>query len=148
MSEKKNVICTSCGAINKVPVADAEKPTKEAKCGKCHNQLFNGRPIKLNEKNFSGYLEKSDLPVVVDFWADWCGPCQAMAPHFAQAAEALEPEVLFAKLDTDNAQSTAGAYNIRGLPTIILFKKGEEIARQAGQMSAGQIQSWVKQHLG
>lgn len=147
MSDTSNVICTSCGAINRVPANSAEKPMMDAKCGKCSNLLFHGRPITLNEGNFNGYLGKSDLPIVVDFWADWCGPCKMMAPAFAQAAKELEPDVLFAKLDTDQAQKTAGEYNIRGLPTVVLFKNGKEIARQAGAMSAPQIQNWVKENL-
>ena len=138
------VVCTSCGALNRLP---EDKPALEAKCGKCHNTLFKGAPVNLNDNNFSGFLQKSDLPVVVDFWAEWCGPCKMMAPAFHQAAGELEPKVILAKLDTDANQKAGGAYNIRGIPTIIIFKKGEEVARKSGAMSAPQIKGWVEENL-
>ena len=138
------VVCTSCGALNRLP---EDKPALEAKCGKCHNTLFKGAPVNLNDNNFSGFLQKSDLPVVVDFWAEWCGPCKMMAPAFHQAAGELEPKVILAKLDTDANQKAGGAYNIRGIPTIIMFKKGEEVARKSGAMSAPQIKGWVEENL-
>ncbi len=145
MSETaKKVVCTSCGALNRLP---EDKPALEAKCGKCSNNLFKGVPVNLNDNNFSGFLKKSDLPVVVDFWAEWCGPCKMMAPAFHQAAGQLEPKVILAKLDTDANQKSGGAYNIRGIPTIIMFKNGEEVARKSGAMSAPQIKGWVEENL-
>ncbi len=145
MSETaKKVVCTSCGALNRLP---EDKPALEAKCGKCHNKLFKGAPVNLNDNNFAGFLQKSDIPVVVDFWAEWCGPCKMMAPAFHQAAGELEPKVIFAKLDTDANQKSGGAFNIRGIPTIIIFKNGEEVARKSGAMGVPQIKSWVEENL-
>ena len=144
MSDAKQIVCPSCGAINRVR---ADKPAGEANCGKCHVSLFHGLPVDLSEAVFTRFLKKNDIPVLVDFWAEWCGPCKMMAPEFTKAAGQLEPEVRLAKLDTDAAQTVAGSYNIRGIPTMILFQNGEEIGRHSGAMSSSQIVQWVQRNL-
>lgn len=140
----KEIVCPHCSAVNRVP---AEKPAKDAKCGKCHAALFDGHPVALDSGNFKRHLTRNSIPVVVDFWADWCGPCKMMAPEFARAAQSLEPEVRFAKLDTEAAQSEAAALGIRSIPTMILFQNGREVARQSGAMPAGHISQWVRESL-
>ena len=144
MGDSKHIVCPHCGATNRVPAARlAENPT----CGKCHQALFTGRPADLDDARFSKMIGKSDIPVVVDFWAEWCGPCKMMAPAFAAAAGEMEPEVRFAKVDTEAARATAARFNIRSIPTLALFQGGREIARQPGAMSAPDIQRWVRSHL-
>jgi thioredoxin 2 len=139
------IVCPACSAVNRVP---AGKSPQEAKCGKCHSALFDGQPVVLDASNFSRHLKRNSIPVVVDFWADWCGPCKMMAPEFARAAKAMEPEVRFAKLDTEAAQEQAAQLGIRSIPTMILFKDGREVARQSGAMPAGHITQWVRESLG
>jgi thioredoxin 2 len=143
MSDSKHIVCPSCSAVNRLPAA---KLAKGPKCGKCGAQIFTGKPTELTDQSFERHISRSDIPVVVDFWADWCGPCKMMAPQFEQAAKQLEPEVRFAKLDTDAAQATAARFNIRSIPTIALFKGGREVARQAGAMGAADIVRWVRSH--
>ena len=143
MSDSKHIVCPSCSAINRLP---ANKLAQGPKCGKCGAPIFTGKPAELTDQNFERHVSRSDIPVVVDFWADWCGPCKMMAPQFEQAAKQLEPEVRFAKLDTDAAQATAARFNIRSIPTIALFKGGREVARQAGAMGAADIVRWVRSH--
>lgn len=135
------IVCPNCAAVNRVP---AEKDARAAKCGKCGSALFGGHPAAFDDRSFEKQITRSSVPVVVDFWADWCGPCKMMAPEFVKAAQALEPAVRFAKLDTEAAQQTAAAYGIRSIPTMIVFHKGREIARQSGAMQAGHIVQWVK----
>jgi thioredoxin 2 len=136
------IVCPSCAAVNRVA---AGKPATEAKCGKCHESLFSGHPTALTDQNFAKHVTRNSIPVVVDFWADWCGPCKTMAPEFEKAARALEPEVRFAKLDTEAAQHSAAQLNIRSIPTMILFQGGREVARQSGAMPAGHIIQWVRE---
>ena len=138
------IVCPTCSAVNRVP---ADKSPLEAKCGKCHRALFDGHPVVLTSANFVKHLSRSSIPLVVDFWAEWCGPCKMMAPEFARAAAALEPQVRFGKLDTEAAQNEAAAHGIRSIPTMILFKDGLEAARQSGAMPAGQIIQWLRQNL-
>lgn len=135
------IVCPACSAVNRVP---PEKPAGEARCGKCHQPLFSGAPVELTAANFDKMITRNGIPVVVDFWAEWCGPCKMMAPEFRKAAEALEPAVRFAKLDTEAAQAQAAAHGIRSIPTMILFRDGREVARQSGAMPAGQIVQWVR----
>jgi thioredoxin 2 len=137
--------CTRCNALNRVP---AERLANGPKCGQCKQPLFDGHPATLTDANFGEIVGRSSLPVVVDFWAPWCGPCQSMAPHFECAASALEPAVRLAKLNTEENSKTSLRLRIRSIPTMILFRNGEEVARKAGAMDSRAISDWVKSAMG
>lgn len=137
----KIVVCPSCAGLNRVPL---DKLASGGNCGKCHFPLFTGHPVPLTSANFTAHMMKSDIPLLVDFWASWCGPCLQMAPAFEAAAAKLEPYVRLGKLDTQAEQSIAGRYQIRSIPTLALFSKGKEIARQSGAIPASAIVSWVQ----
>ena len=141
MTDPKHIVCPSCSATNRLP---AERLEQGPKCGKCGEPIFASKPVELTDANFDKHVGRNDIPVVVDFWAPWCGPCKMMAPAFEQAAGELEPQVRLAKLNTEEAQNTAARFNIRSIPTIALFRNGQEIARQPGAMGAADIVRWVK----
>lgn len=144
MSENLHIVCPRCSSVNRIPQSRlADRP----KCGKCHNPLFNGHPIELTSGNFQTQMGRNDIPLLVDFWAPWCGPCKMMAPAFEQAAVRLEPHVRLAKLNTENEQSIGARFGIRSIPTLALFRGGRELARQAGTMGSADIVRWVQAHL-
>lgn len=134
-----HLACPHCHALNRVP---ASRLADGPNCGQCHQPLLTGQPLELTVDHAERHISRNDIPVVVDFWAPWCGPCQMMAPAFAQAAAAL-PQVRFAKINTQNETTLGQRFAIRSIPTLILFVGGREIARQAGAMDAASIQRWI-----
>lgn len=138
-----HLVCPSCATTNRV----TEGRLREAPvCGKCATPLMAAEAVSLSDEALPKFLEGTELPVLVDFWAEWCGPCKAMAPQFASAANQL-PEVRFIKVDSDYAPGASARYHIRSIPTLILFKGGNEVARMSGVMPAAQLLSWIRQHL-
>ena len=141
--EIRHIVCPHCTSLNRIP---GEKDARKAKCGHCHQPLFTGRPVPASAKSFATHIERNDIPVLVDFWAQWCGPCKAMAPVYERVASELEPEVRFLKVNTEAEPELAARYNIRSIPTLMLFRKGDIVAQQAGALDAQMLRSWLRRH--
>jgi thioredoxin 2 len=135
------VVCPQCQSANRIPTA---RLGDNPRCGKCKQALFNGHPISLTDQTFDRHLTRSDVPLVVDFWAPWCGPCKMMAPFFEQAASELEPHVRLVKVNTDENPMLAQRYQINSIPTTAVFKGGREVARQPGAMNLPQLLQWIQ----
>lgn len=138
------LVCSDCGSVNRLPT---DRPPADAKCGRCGLKLFTAHPRDVDGATFDRHVARSALPILVDVWAPWCGPCLTMAPAYEAAARDLEPRVVMIKLNSDKEQVISSRLGIRGIPTLILFHRGSEIARTSGAMSAGQIAAWVRGKL-
>ena len=140
MSTNRQIVCGHCGKINRLP---AERAVAGARCGSCHQPIFDGHPVEVDEAGLERHLAQSSLPLLVDVWAPWCGPCRSMAPMFERAAEELEPKVRLLKLNADNAPSVSARLGISGIPTLLLIHGGREIARTSGAMDTETIVAWT-----
>ena len=143
-ADARHIVCPHCDSVNRVP---AGKPAAEAKCGHCHKPLFTGHAVPVAAASFDRHIQRNDIPVVVDFWAEWCGPCKMMAPVYERIAGELEPEMRFLKLDTDRENAIASRYGIRGIPTLIVFRNGKVAAQRAGAMDAGTLRAWLSEQM-
>jgi thioredoxin 2 len=140
VSDGVHVVCGNCGGVNRVPRARIEE---DPKCGKCKASLLKGPPTELTEQTFDPFIGRNELPVVVDFWADWCAPCKMMAPVFVQAAREQGTRVRFAKIDTDTAPGISQRYAIRSIPSLLLFRGGAEVDRAVGALDAARLRAWL-----
>ena len=136
----QHIVCPHCHTVNRL---SSERLPQPPRCGQCKEPLFTGHPLELTGRSFQKHIERNVIPVVVDFWAAWCGPCKMMASSYAQAAATLEPKVRLAKLNTEQEQGIAAQFNIRSIPTLVIFKAGREIDRKSGAMSATDIVRWI-----
>ncbi|HEX7080557.1 MAG TPA: thioredoxin TrxC [Gammaproteobacteria bacterium] len=143
MSNPRHVVCPHCLAVNRIP---SSRLGEAPKCGQCHRALFDGKPHEVSGSAFQKHVSRNDIPVVVDFWAEWCGPCRMMAPEFERAAASLGRDFRLLKLNTEAEQEIAARLGIRSIPTMVMFAGGREIARQSGAMRAGDIERWVRGH--
>lgn len=140
----KHIVCPHCHGVNRVP---EERLGDGPKCGACKTTLFAGQPVALDGASFVTHIERSDIPVVVDFWAPWCGPCRIMAPVFEQAAARLEPRARLAKVNTEVEQQLAARHGIRSIPTLVVFRRGRELDRVSGALDARRLEDWVGRWL-
>ena len=144
MTDSLHIVCPHCHTTNRISQADL---TKSPNCGSCHQPLFEAHSTAFDQAAFEKHIGRSQIPVLVDFLAPWCGPCRQMAPGYEQAAAELEPQVRVAKVDTEQAQSLGARFNIRSIPTLVLFVGGQEVARRAGALGGNDIVRWVRSNL-
>lgn len=144
MNEKLHIVCPHCESVNRVP---ADRLREQPNCGSCHAALFTGHPIALTTRQFDLHASRAEIPLVVDFWASWCGPCKMMAPAYEAAAKILEPQVRLAKVNTEEEQALAARFRITSIPTLICFRGGREVARQPGALGPHDIVRWVRSHM-
>lgn len=144
MSEFTHIVCPHCNGTNRIP---SGKTPDEAKCGRCKQSILDTKPINLTTENFQQHLQKNDIPVIIDFWAPWCGPCKMMGPNFEQASQNFRARVRFAKVNTEEQQSLGAHFNIRSIPTLILFKQGKEVDRLSGALDANQLITWLNERV-
>jgi thioredoxin 2 len=140
MTDSMFITCASCGAKNRVP---SNRVSQDPVCGKCKTGVLTPAPINLDDQGFQRFIQNNDMPIVVDFWASWCGPCQMMAPIFNQVSQEMFQSVRFVKVDTEQAQQTSAQYGIRSIPSLLVFKNGREIARQAGALDKSSLTQWL-----
>lgn len=141
MNATNHIVCPHCAAVNRIP---SDRLRDDPKCGKCHQALFGPKPADVSGEAFRQHVSRNDIPVVVDFWASWCGPCRMMAPEFERASAELGPAARLIKLNTENEQDVAAQFSIRSIPTMIMFRNGAEVARQSGAMRSADIIRWVQ----
>jgi len=139
-----HIVCAHCHATNRIP---EDRKASQGQCGKCKQAIWSGKPVELSDSSFAKYTSKNDMPVVVDFWASWCGPCQMMASVFNEVADEMKDQALFAKVNTEHAQQTSAQFAIRSIPTLALFRNGKEVDRIAGALPGPQLKQWIQQAL-
>ena len=144
MSDSIHVVCGHCDSVVRVP---QERLGESPRCPRCHSVLLEAHPIELRTASFEQHLTRSDLPLIVDFWAPWCGPCRMMAPHYEEAAHRFGPRARFAKVNSDDEPALSARFGIRGIPTLIVFRGGKEVARQSGAMDLGTLERWLNSAL-